>query len=287
MFHRERPDGTRVRDLPRLRRIMPFIMPRRADAVVYFEQRFDLTQTLEYIDRWNADPARPRLTLFHVLLTAAARMLHERPRVNRFIAGRRVWQRKTVDLSVSVIKTKHDDSALTVVKQTVDATDGLAATRDLIEQATVSGRGHEKTASEKEVDLVTRLPHFVIDLLVWLQRRADHHNLLPASLIRNDPLYSSMVITNLGSIGIDAAWHHMYEHGTVSIFTAIGKAGPMQFETEDGGLEVRRGVILRFAFDERVADGYYAARSLDLLQRYAEQPWLLETPADNGPGAPI
>ena len=96
-----------------------------------------------------------------------------------------------------------------------------------------------------------------------------------------------MVITNLGSIGIDAAWHHMYEHGTVSIFTAIGKAGPMQFETEDGGLEVRRGVILRFAFDERVADGYYAARSLDLLQRYAEQPWLLETPADNGPGAPI
>jgi len=286
MVHRDRPDGTRVTELPRLRRIMPFIMPRRADAVVYFEQRFDLTQTLDYIDRWNADPDRPRLTLFHVLLTASARMLHDRPRVNRFIAGRRVWQRKTVDLSVSVIKTKHDDSKLTVVKQTVDATDGLAATRNLIEQATVGGRGVEKTASEKEVDLVTRLPRFVIDFLVWVQKWADHHNLLPASLIRNDPLYASMLITNLGSIGIDAAWHHMYEHGTLSIFTAIGKVAPMHFETPEGGLEVRRGVILRFAFDERVADGYYAARSLDLLQRFSQEPWLLETPADRGPGAP-
>ena len=104
MILRDRPDGTRVRDLPRLRRIMPFIMPRRADAVVYFEQRLDLSRTQDYLARWNADPARPRLTLFHLWLAAAARTLHDRPRVNRFVAGQRLWQRNAVEIAISVIK---------------------------------------------------------------------------------------------------------------------------------------------------------------------------------------
>ncbi len=286
MILRDRPDGTRVRDLPRLRRIMPFIMPRRADAVVYFEQRLDLSRTQDYLARWNADPARPRLTLFHLWLAAAARTLHDRPRVNRFVAGQRLWQRNAVEIAISVIKAKDDDAKLTVVKQTFAPGMGLTATRACIEDATANGRGAAKTASEKEVDLVTRLPRAVITLLVWLQRKADHWNLLPASLIHNDPLYSSLMVTNLGSIGIDAAWHHMYEHGTLSIFAAMGKAAPMAFATEDGGLAARPGLTLRFAFDERVADGFYAARSLDLMQMLAEQPWLLETADDNGPGAP-
>jgi len=286
MFRRNRPDGTRVPDLPRLRRIMPFIMPRRADAVVYFEQRLDLELTQDYLARWNADPNRPRLTLFHILMTAAARTLHDRPHLNRFIAGRRIWQRHAIDVSISVIKTKDDNAKLTVVKQTMHPEKGIADSRARLEDATVNGRGMPKTASEKEVDLVTRLPRLVIDLLVGLQKWLDHHNLLPASLIHNDPLYASVMVTNLGSIGIDAAWHHMYEHGTLSIFAAIGKAGPMPFVTDDGGLAVRPGVILRYAFDERIADGFYAARSLDLLQSLAEQPWLLETPEDNGPGTP-
>lgn len=285
MILRDRPDGTRVRDLPRLRRIMPFIMPRRADAVVYFEQTLDLGATQEYLARWNADPARPRLTLFHIVLTAAARTLHQRPRLNRFVAGRRLWQRNAVEIAVSVIKAKDDDAKLTVVKQEFPAGQGLAATRARIEEATANGRSHAPTASEVEVDLVTRLPRFVLSFLVALQRWADHWNLLPASLIRNDPLYSSLMVTNLGSIGIDAAWHHMYEHGTLSIFVAMGKAGPMPFVTEDGGLAVRSGLTLCYAFDERVADGFYAARSLDLLQSLVEQPWLLETADDTGPGA--
>lgn len=286
MILRDRPDGTRVRDLPRLRRIMPFVMPRRSDALVLFEQVLDLTATQAYLARWNADPSRPPLTLFHILLTGAARTLHERPRLNRFIAGKRVWQRNAVEISVSVIKTKDDDADLTVVKQTYAPGLGLRASRAVIDAGTANGRAHARTASEKEVDLVTRLPRFVVSLLVALQRFADHRNLLPASLIRNDPLYASLLVTNLGSIGIDAAWHHLYEHGTLGLFVAVGKAAPMAFVTPESALEVRPGVTLRYAFDERVADGFYAARSLDLLRQLVEEPWRLETPEDAGPGAP-
>lgn len=283
MFTRHRPDGTRVPDLPPLRKIMPFIMPRRADAMVFFEQVFDLSATTAYLERWNADPSRPRLTLFHVYLAAVARTLHERPRLNCFIAGQRVYQRNAIELSVSVIKTKHDNAQLTVVKHAFDGNEGLAATRERVETLATTGRAAQKTASEKEVDLVTLLPRFVLNLLVRLQRFGDHWNLLPASLIRNDPLYASFMVTNLGSIGIDAAWHHLYEHGTLSIFAAMGKAQPMPFVNGDA-VEVRPGLIVRYAFDERVADGFYAARSLDLLRDLVQAPWRLETEADNGPG---
>ena len=287
MFLRDRPDGTRVMDLPRLRRIMPFIMPRRAEAVVYFEQRLDLTSTQDYLARWNADPARPRLTLFHILLAAIARTLHDRPRMNRFIAGRRVWQRNAVEIAVSVIKAKDDDAKLTVVKKDFPPGLGLIATRARVEDNTATGRSANPTPSEREVDVVTRLPRAVLSFLVGLQRWADHWNLLPASLIRQDPLYSSLMVTNLGSIGIDAAWHHLYEHGTLSIFLAVGKAGPMPLVDADGVLAVRPGVILRYAFDERIADGFYAARSLDLLQGLVQEPWRLETADDAGPGAAL
>lgn len=286
MILRDRPDGTRVRGLPRLRRIKPFVMPRRAEALVYFEQVLDLRQTQDYLSRWNAGPSRPPLTLFHVLLTAAARTLHQRPRLNRFVAGKRVWQRDAVEISVSVIKAKDDAARLTVVKQAYAPGLGLVASRRVIEEGTTNGRAAARTASEKEVDLVTRLPRFVLSFLVALQRFADHWNLLPASLIANDPLYASLMVTNLGSIGIDAAWHHLYEHGTLGLFLAVGKAGPMPFVTPEATLEVRPGVTLRYAFDERIADGFYAARSLDLLKQLVEEPWRLETPDDSGPGAP-
>ncbi|MCC5987187.1 MAG: 2-oxo acid dehydrogenase subunit E2 [Pararhodobacter sp.] len=301
MLRRDRPDGTRLHDLPRLRRIMPFIMPSRTEALIHFEQRLELRATMAWLVRWNegtgpgsgpesdpdSGPARPPLTLFHVLMAALVRTLHERPRMNRFVAGRRLWQRNEIAISLSVIKAHNDDDArLSVVKQHFDPAEGLIATRARIETATANGRAAKKTASEREVALVTRLPAPVIGALVRLQRLADRWNLLPGALIRNDPLYASAMVSNLGSIGLDACWHHLYEHGTLSVFLTIGRLGPQPFARPDGTLAVSPGVTLRYAWDDRVADGHYAARSLALFQALAEQPWLLERPEDGGPGAP-
>jgi len=286
VFGRNRPDGTRVTDMPRVRHFMPFLLPRRNDAVVYFEHRLDLSETLDYLERWNADPTRPPLTMFHLLIVALARTLHERPRVNRFVAGRRIYQRNAVEISCSVVKRKHDDARLSVTKQHYHPMQGITANRALIEEAVATGRGKEKTVSEREVAIVTHLPRSLLSLLMRGQRLLDHFNLVPAMMIRNDPLYASAMVSNLGSIGIDAAFHHLFEHGTVSVFMAIGKVSRVPVVLDDDRIVVRPVVTLRFAFDERIADGYYSARSFDLFQAMAEQPWRLEHPADNGPGAP-
>jgi len=254
MFSGERPDGRRVHNAPKVRLFMPYLLPRRGDALVFFEQKIDISKTLDYLERWN-DGVRPPLRLFHIYVAAGVRVLAERPRLNRFIAGRRLYH------------------------------DGIVQVRARIEEILSNGRAPAKTSSEREVSLLFRLPRWLIPMLPKLQKLGDWLNITPASLPRNDPLYASAMISHLGSIGLDSAYHHLYEHGTLPIFVVIGKARDEAVVTEQRQIEIRPVVTVRYTLDERIVDGYYAARSLDLLQDLVENPWLLERPEDEGPGA--
>ncbi|PID35623.1 MAG: hypothetical protein CR993_09260 [Rhodobacterales bacterium] len=285
MFASKRPDGQRVVRAPNVRLFMPLFMLRRNESAVYFEQDIDVTEVDAYLKRWNAGD-RPRLREIHLFLAAAARVLHDRPRLNRFIAGRRLYQREHIDISISVLKAKKDDAQLTVVKQRFDGTVGLVETRARTEEILRTGRGQEQTHSEREMALLSYLPRWIVPLLVKLQRFAEYINIFPRSLVDNDPLYASLMISHLGTIGINAAYHHLYEHGTIPIFVTIGKRRMKPVVMADGSIEARPIVTARYAFDERIADGFYAARAIDLVQKFMENPWLLEVEADNGPGGP-
>ncbi|GKY88877.1 2-oxo acid dehydrogenase subunit E2 [Sinisalibacter aestuarii] len=286
MFSGDRPDGTRVRKAPKVRLFMPYLLPRRGDAVVFYEQKIDISQTLDYLERWNEGGARVPLRFFHIYLAAIARVMHERPRINRFIAGRRLYQRDDVAISISVLKARDDDARLTVVKQTYPEGLGLAGAFERTEAVIGDGRAAAKTHSEREVSLIQKmLPRWLIPLLPKLQKLGDWLNITPASLSANDPLYASIMVSNLGSIGIDAAYHHLFEHGTLPIFAVVGRARDEAVVTKRREIEIRPVVTVRYTLDERIVDGYYAARSLDLIQDWIEQPWLLEREEDSGPGA--
>jgi len=43
----------------------------------------------------------------------------------------------------------------------------------------------------------------------------DKINLLPKSIIDLSPFHSSIFVTNVGSIGLDTIYHHIYNFGTV------------------------------------------------------------------------
>jgi pyruvate/2-oxoglutarate dehydrogenase complex dihydrolipoamide acyltransferase (E2) component len=99
--------------------------------------------------------------------------------------------------------------------------------------------------------------------------------LAPRSLVDTDPLYTSAFVANLGSIKIDAAYHHLYEHGNCPLFVTIGQVTHAP-AVEDGKLVARPQLTLRYSFDERVEDGLYCAKSLQLLAQRIENPasWL-------------
>lgn len=285
MFSGNRPDGTVVRKAPKMRLFMPYLLPRRGDAVIYMKQKIDVSETQAYLKRWN-DGTRPRLGLYHIYVAAAVRMFSERPRTNRFVAGRRLYQRNDVAISMSVLSSRRDDAEVSSVKQTYDPSEGLAGVRARTEEIIAAGRSGEATVAEREVAILSRFPRWLIPMLPKLQKLGDWLNVTPASMSRNDPLYASMMISYNGSVGLDSVYHHLFEHGTVPIFGVIGPVRNEPVVNRKGELEIRPILTVRYTCDERVTDGHYVARSVALHQKLVENPWLLETPEDNGPGAP-
>lgn len=272
-----RHEGTRLAKAPVLRRMMPFLMPTRNEAVVYFEQQVEVARAIEYIARVS-ERRQKKVTLYQLLVFAFVRAIVARPDMNRFVVGRRLYQRKKIEMSFAVKKEMTDAATLTTVKVTFDENDTLDTALDKIDARIGQGRGKKKLQSETEMDILTVLPRFLLRFIVYLQRFFDYFNLLPAALIDDDPLYASMFLANLGSVGIDSAYHHLFEYGTVPIFATVGLVKRGIVVGENGEPAVRDVVSIKYSFDERITDGLYCAKSLDIFKRAIENPETLEGP---------
>jgi hypothetical protein len=99
---------------------------------------------------------------------------------------------------------------------------------------------------------------------------------MPAAMIRADELYTSMFIANLGSVGLEAPYHHLYEWGTAPLFGTIGKISKMPVVDAQGQIVARDIVSIKWSFDERIADGFYCARTLEFFRGLLTTPEVLE-----------
>lgn len=265
-----RRDADLVRDVAPLRRVMPLVLRGRNESAVYFEQKVDIARAKAFLDEVRARTGK-KATLLHLLLFGIARVLHERPRLNRFAAGGRLWQRRGIWLSFSAKRTKSDEGAVITVKRAIDPGWSFEELVAHIDGDIREGR-EETTSTETELKLAFLLPTFLIALALRLLRLLDHFGLLPAFFMRSDPLYASAFVANLGSLGMDAAYHHLFEYGTIPIFCVAGAARPEPVIADDGTVVVRELVTLRYTFDERVEDGLYCLQSLEKLRAFLEDP---------------
>jgi hypothetical protein len=256
-------DGRPVRVHP-YRRMMTFLLRGRNESAVYFEQRLDLSRTLPWLEQRGA-------RLFHLVLHALATTLHERERLNRFTVGRRIYQREGVWLSFAAKKAMADDAPLATIKRRFERDetfDGLVAalTGDI-----ASARSEKPSAIDKELSMLLRLPAPVLDASLRVLQRLYALGLAPRALVDTDPMYASAFVANLGSLELDAAYHHLYEHGNCPLFVTIGQITQTP-AVVDGALVARPTLTLRYSFDERVEDGLYCARALELLAARVQEP---------------
>jgi len=273
MFGR-RPDATPVRELSAMRRFMPYVSPRRNDSLFYMMQQIEVEAALEHLEKRNRErpPDRP-ITLFHLFLRSCGHALHLRPGVNRFVKAGRLWQRDGEWLTFSAKREIKDGSPMLTVKRRFHPTrESLDEMVDAIYDRLRAGRAGRKTTSDKEMGLLLRLPGPAIRLALWLARVGDRLGLLPRSMIEDDPLYASVFVANLGSVGLDAAYHHLYEYGTIPVFATIGRLHRAPVVLSDGTVGSREVFVMRYTYDERIEDGFYAARALEYLQALLEAP---------------
>ena len=248
-------------------------MKTRNESLVFHQQTFNIGAAMRWLREYNRASRDPRsATLFHVFLWAHGRVLHERPLLNRFVSGGRLYQRDTVYVSFAAKKSLEPEGPLVTVKLHCpkDQTfrECVSAICDLVERV----RGRDDRLINKELKFLLRLPGVLLSVVFGLARVLDRFNLLPRALIDPDPMYSSLFVANLGSVGLDDAYHHLYEYGTVGIFACMGTARKVQVLTRDGTPEVIDGVQVGYTLDERVNDGFYTATALNIVRLILESP---------------
>lgn len=268
-----RPDGTLVKDLSPVRYIMPFVMVGRNESVIFHEESYDISRTRVWLREFNrAHPDMPTVGLFQLILWACAQGLWRRPGLNRFLSGKRMYQRKGVWITFAAKQRMADDAPLITVKLPFYENEPFGACAARIASAVVDGKGGKAQMVDKELALAQRLPVWLLSAIMGLLRWLDRVNLMPAFMIESDPLYTSLFLTNLGSVGLDRTYHHLYESGNCPLFGVVGTPRKATV-TERGGREALKDTLeIRWTLDERVNDGFYCAASLKLFKKIIESP---------------
>ncbi|MDH4195792.1 MAG: 2-oxo acid dehydrogenase subunit E2 [Candidatus Aminicenantes bacterium] len=278
----DRSDGIKVRKLPGFRRIFPFLMRTRTESAAYHLKRLNVGPTFDWLHRINAGRQK-KTSFFQVVLAASVRTLALRPEANRFVAGLRLYQRRTIDLSFVVKRELTEQASETTIKLTFDPRSTIADVSERVTGAVRATKKSRTSADEKLASVVSGGPRFLTRFIVWAARTLDYFGLLPSQLIKEDPMYASAFLANLGSIGLDAVYHHLYEWGNAPFFIVVGKRKKEPAVNDRGEVEARDVVDLKISLDERIADGVYFAKTIDLLADLIENPETLETPPEDLP----
>ncbi len=280
--HGDRKDGVWIRETDSMHTLFPHIMPNRADNEAVLNEVIDLTAVNEYIAKKNETGPAFKYTFFHVICAALIKTLVLRPKLNRFYAGKRFYQRNDYSISFIVKKEFADssDEAVAIIKADPESdVSPLEQIHSKVEKICTSVRKEHKNDGTTDImNVLTKMPvpilGFIMNTLSWL----DFHGWYPDSLMREDPYFSSVFVSNLGSIKMNASYHHLTNWGTNSFFVIVGEKKPTPFFKLDGSFEVKEALELGVTLDERIADGYYYSRSIKLVHKLLDNPELLDRP---------
>ena len=274
----DRKDGKLVRDIDGMHFICPIIYPNRCDNEAFIYEKIDLTNVNKYLKKKNKDNPEYKYNLFQVIITTMSKVLYLRPQMNYFIQNSNLYERNDKSISF-VVKKKMDEKSgegLAFIHLKEDY--NIDTIHNEIKDIIYSQRSGGSDGSSDSMDMFLKMPRFIGKFLVHIIMFLDRHGWVPKFLIESDPYYSSVVLTNLGSIKMHAGYHHLTNWGTNSIFLAIGEEKLRAFFDESGKATMKDSVDIGFTIDERIANGFYYSKTIELFKYILENPELLEEP---------
>ena len=273
----KRRDGKRVRWPDGYHNILPYIMPKRTEAEVSMTEQFDVTDLVKYMAERN-EKEGTNLKIFHAICTAIARTIYHRPKLNYFISGRTYYERPDITLSF-VVKQKFEDEAdETLMFLKVDPDMNFDSISKLIIGDVTKVRKEKSNDLDKLMNFFGSLPRPFLAAFFGSLRVPEYHGIMPKALTAGDPNYSSVLLSNLGSIRSDSCYHHLSNYGTCSVMITIGVLHKEQKLMEDGTWQPRDVINCTFTIDERLADGFYYAKSLRIAKYMLEHPEVMNEP---------
>ena len=274
----DRKDATLLRKADSLHFIMGVIYPNRADNEAYISERIDLTAINEYLAKKNVEGIDFKYTFFHVIVAALVKTATLRPKLNRFFVNGNYYQRDKITTAFVVKKEFNDTSEEKMAFLEAKPEDTVDTIHNAIRDIVRSTRSGEQNTTDDSMDMFNRMPRFLSKALLHFVMWLDKHGWVPNAFIADDPNYASIFISNLGSIKLKCGYHHLSNWGTASLFCIIGEKKWTPLYDKNGFVKMYESLDLGLTVDERIADGYYYAKSIRLLKYLLEHPEELEKP---------
>ncbi len=274
----DRKDGKRLTDIHAMHAIMPLMYPNRCDNEAFISECIDLTNINAWLEKKNAGNPEYKYNLFQVMVTAVLKTVTLRPKMNRFIANKTMYLHNDVSASFTVKKIFSDNGGEALAQLHTNGTETIDDIHDAIFAQVSFCRSDKADAGTSTMDAIQKLPPFLLKAVGAGARFLDRHGWMPSSISNGDPYYTSFYITNLGSIQLHAGYHHLTNWGTCSLFVVLGERKKRPFYDDGGQVQMRDSVDLGLTIDERIADGYYYSRTIQLLKKLLENPELLDKP---------
>lgn len=276
----DRYDGWRVRKVGVLFSVVPFILPTRVDSEVFFQVRIPIDIIEEFIKKHKEKI--PDLSIMHVVIASLVRLISQYPYLNRFIVWNKIFARNHVSFSLAIKRSMTKEGEETVIKIYYLPTDTI---EDIVNKTKKELIDNQQEGQLNESDMVSKimgyLPDFLLRTVIFIIKQMDRVGIMPKFLFRASPFHSSIFMTNIGSIGIESIYHHLYEFGTCSIFAAMGKKSKKNEVQNDGSIKPVKTVQLKFVLDERICDGFYYASAMRYIEKILNNPEQLLLPPES------
>lgn len=272
----DRKEGRQLRSLAPLYRLIPYIMVKKNDASNQFADSVEITDLEKWL-RERRQQGWKGIGMLHVFITAYIRTVAQCPGLNRFVSGQKIFARRNIEIVMAVKRAMNSDADESMIKVEFEPTDTIYDVyRKLNEKIDEIKADDGDNGTDRVAGMLGKLPGLFLKFAVWLLNLLDYFDLLPQALLNASPFHGSMIITDLGSLGIPPIYHHLYNFGNLPVFVSFG-AKRRAYELDKSGMPAERKYIdYKVVMDERTVDGMYYAVAFKYLKYFLKNPSVLE-----------
>ncbi len=281
----DRKDGWRLRHTQSVFAVMPHLMKTRSDSQVFFDEEIDIEYLEKYVRAMRKEHNMPNFSMYHLFIAAVVRMFVLRPRLNRFIMNGKAYARNRLTASMTAKQSLSKDAEESCIKPHFAKTDTVFDVYNRVNDAMDKEVKNIENANSTDVaaKILNKLPAWLVRAFVNFIIFMDHRGWMNKFINEISPFHTSFYITDVGSIGIQPIYHHIYDFGTTSVFVAMGKKTLVPVASPDGTISTKKVIRVKFVLDERICDGHYYAESFRIFRRLLKHPEQLEVPPTEFP----
>lgn len=265
----------RKRDLSSFRRIAIGTWKRSFDPSVYGSMTLRMDETMRYLDEFREKTGR-RLTITHMMARAVAGVLEAMPDANAVLRFNRIYLRKRIGVFFQVAMKDQETGQIDLSGTTImDAEQkSLVEIVDEFEHEVSKVRAQKDEKLEGTRSMFKKIPPMLLNLFlntIGFLAYTLNLDLRPLGMPRD--AFGSVMVTNVGSLGLEEAYVPLVPYSRVPLLLATGAVKKVPYVEDDDSISVCRVMRVFATFDHRILDGRHAATMSRELRAWFEDPY--------------